>query len=496
MSTPHEALMATELPDQTCVVPGVIAEGIEVVEPTDRDAGEPMMVARPLHVVPGIADPSRTSERFADETPLSVVGFPNLNSAALQGTAGEIVRAVAPTTEAHPAALLAILLANFGAWLGPGAHLQRGNAPHPGRIWPLITGRSSDGAKGTAQAVIDRIFREVTTGSDWPLRLVRGLSSGEGLMELVADEKDEDTGELVPRTDRRLLVIEEEYAQVLAQFQRSGNTLSTTLRQAWDGKTLQSVTRSNPMTATEPSITLIGHVTPRELRDRMTSSEVFGGGVNRMLIVASRRARLLPEGGNLPEDLVGEISNQLADRIRKLSRLGEVPFTPAARDAWAPLYEDLSRPRPDGPVAALLARSRPMVLRIALTYALLDGSQAVDAEHLQAARALWQYAEDSIHWLYGQLDNQEEVQALLDWLAEAGEAGRSKSDVTNLYAKKNKKAAERAFDMLTLLIRDGLITQDTATTGRGRPGTRFKLRTPPQAYGKNGETEKHPDNPP
>ena len=32
--------------------------------------------------------------------------------------------------------------------------------------------------------------------------------------------------------------------------------------------------------------------------------------------------------------------------------------------------------------AALLARSRPMVLRIALLYALLDGSPAVDAEHL------------------------------------------------------------------------------------------------------------------
>ncbi|GAA0509679.1 hypothetical protein [Saccharopolyspora thermophila] len=427
--------------------------------------------------------------RRDDDAPLPVVGFPELNPAALQGTAGEIVRAVAPTTEAHPAALLAILLATFGAWLGPGPHLLRGNAPHPGRVWPLITGRSSDGAKGTAQAVIDRIFREVTVGSDCPLRQVRGLSSGEGLIELVADEKDEDTGELIPRTDRRLLVVEEEYGQVLIQFQRSGNTLSTTLRQAWDGKTLQSVTRSNPMTATEPSITLIGHVTPRELRERMTSAEVFGGGVNRMLIIASRRARLLPEGGNLPHDLVGEIADQLADRIRKLSRLAEVPFTPAAREAWVPIYEDLSRPRPDGPVAALLARSRPMVLRIALVYALIDGSTAVDAEHLHAARALWAYAEASIHWLYGQLDDQEQVEALLEWLAAAGEAGRSKSDVTNLYAKKNKKAADHAFNMLAALIRDGLVVQDTTSTGRGRPGTRFKLRAHPQAYGKNGETE-------
>lgn len=452
----------------------------------------------PHHEAPAESAPvvALAGRRDDDADPLPVVGFPELNPAALQGTAGEIVRAIAPTTEAHPAALLAVLLASFGSWLGPGPHLLRGNAEHPGRIWPLITGRSSDGAKGTAQAVIDRLFREVTAGSEWPLRLVRGLSSGEGLIELVADEKDEDTGDLIPRTDRRLLIIEEEYAQVLAQFQRSGNTLSTTLRQAWDGKTLQSVTRSNPMIATEPAITLIGHVTPRELRDRMTSSEVFGGGVNRMLVIATRRARLLPEGGNLPTELVQDIAGTLGERVRRLSALHEVPFTPDARESWAPIYEDLSRPRPDGPVAALLARSRPMVLRIALVYALLDGSPAVDAVHLRAARALWQYAEESIHWLYGQLDDQEEVQALIEWLAAAGENGRSKSEVTNDYAKRNKKAAENALNMIALLIRDGLVTQTTASSGRGRPGTRFHLRAQAKPYGKNGETEQPPRDPP
>lgn len=431
-----------------------------------------------------------------DETPLQVVGFPNLDPAALQGTAGSIVREVAPTTEAHPAALLAILLSTFGAWVGTGSYLYRANSVHPGRVWPLITGRTSDGAKGTAQAVIERLFREVAKTSEWPLKTVRGLSSGEGLIEQVADEKDDDTGDITPRADRRLLVVEEEYAKVLAQFERSGNTLSMTLREAWDGKSLQSVTRSNPVTATDPSITVIGHVTPRELRERMTSAEVFGGGLNRMLIVASRRTQLLPEGGNLPDGMVADIAGQLADRLRKLSGLGEVPFTPAAIEAWEPIYRDLARPRPDGPVTALLARGRPMIPRIALVYALLDGSQAVDAEHLQAARALWAYTEESIHWLYGQLDDQEEVERLMAWLAEAGDAGRSKSEVYNDFAKRHKKAAEQAFETIGLLIRDGIVSQD-ARTGRGRPSTRFTLRPQArQSYGKSGRAEKVTAEPP
>ena len=342
------------------------------------------------------------------------------------------------------------------------------------------------------------MFREVVKTSEWPLKTVRGLSSGEGLIEQVADEKDDETGEITPRADRRLLVVEEEYAKVLAQFERSGNTLSMTLREAWDGKSLQSVTRSNPVTATDPSITVIGHVTPRELRERMTSAEVFGGGLNRMLIVASRRTQLLPEGGNLPDGMVADIAGELADRLRKLSGLGEVPFTTAAIEAWEPIYRDLARPRPDGPVTALLARGRPMIPRIALVYALIDGSHAVDAEHLHAARALWAYTEESIHWLYGQLDDQEEVERLMAWLVEAGETGRSKSDVYNLFAKRNKKTAEQTFETIALLIRDGIVTQETrAVGGRGRPGTRFTLRPQArQSYGKNGETEEPAAEPP
>ena len=45
--------------------------------------------------------------------------------------------------------------------------------------------------------------------------------------------------------DKRLLVVEPEFANVLKQTERQGNTLSVVLRQAWDGKSLGTMTKNS-----------------------------------------------------------------------------------------------------------------------------------------------------------------------------------------------------------------------------------------------------------
>ena len=42
-------------------------------------------------------------------------------------------------------------------------------------------------------------------------------------------------------------MVEQEYAQVLKVLSREGNTLSPIVRQAWDGDTLQTMVRNNPL---------------------------------------------------------------------------------------------------------------------------------------------------------------------------------------------------------------------------------------------------------
>jgi hypothetical protein len=49
-------------------------------------------------------------------------------------------------------------------------------------------------------------------------------------------------------TDKRLMVIEPEFASALAVADRPGNTLSPLLRKAWDGAKLNTLTKNSPLT--------------------------------------------------------------------------------------------------------------------------------------------------------------------------------------------------------------------------------------------------------
>ena len=77
-----------------------------------------------------------------------------------------------------------------------------------------------------------------------------GLSSGEGLINEVRDEvkkwsaKEKAWDVVDPGvTDKRLMIVEAEFAGALAVMERHGNTLSPVLRKAWDGDRLATLTR-------------------------------------------------------------------------------------------------------------------------------------------------------------------------------------------------------------------------------------------------------------
>ena len=91
---------------------------------------------------------------------------------------------------------------------------------------------------------------------------------------------------------------------MLKSATREISTLSPTLRSAWDSRPLQLLTRTAPARATSGHIVLIGHITQAELRHHTNTIELANGFMNRLILIACRRTRLLPEGGN-PEPLAG-----------------------------------------------------------------------------------------------------------------------------------------------------------------------------------------------
>jgi len=320
--------------------------------------------------------------------------WPTLDPAAFQGLAGEIVRTLEPHTEADPAALLVQLLAAVGNAVGRGPHLLIEADRHHANLFVVIVGETAAARKGTSWGHVRRLM--VTADNTWTARSSTGLASGEGLIWQIRDsiERENKDGELeivdggVP--DKRLPVIDGEFAQTLKVIRREGNTLSPILRQAWDGQKLAAMSKGSPAQCAEPHVTLIGHITLDELRHLLTDIDAAAGLLNRILFVGAARSRVLPYGGDLDPGEVDRLGDALRHALKVAGAGGVLRDDPEARKLWISTYEELSRGR-RGILGAVTARAAPQVRRIAMIYALLDCSANIRREHLEAALAVWAY---------------------------------------------------------------------------------------------------------
>ncbi len=319
--------------------------------------------------------------------------------AAFSGLAGDIVRAIEPHTESDPVAVLVQLLVAFGSVIGRGAHYAVEATRHHSNEFVVLVGPSAKARKGSSWDHVERIFAEVDpvwVGE----RMVSGLSSGEGLIWKVRDNAADDDDHSRRGGDKQLLVLETEFAAVLKMTARDGSTLSPVVRNAWDGKALQTLTKNSPARATGAHVSIIGHITADELVRMVTATEAVNGFLNRFMLFAVRRSKLLPEGGSIDQVDWAPMLSRLSTAIevgREASRLG---FDDAARERWWELYPALSEPEP-GLVGAATARAEAHVVRLALLYALFEGADRISLAHLDAAVALWEYAARSARWVFG-----------------------------------------------------------------------------------------------
>ena len=122
-----------------------------------------------------------------------------------------------------------------------------------------------------------------------------------------------------------------------------------------------------------------------------------------------------------------------------------------------------------GLLGSMLARAEPQVMRIACLYALLDQSTSVCGEHLAAALALWDYAEASARFIFGDSLADPHAEKLIAALRESP-AGLTRTaittDVFNGHLKKDVLTP-----LLSELLGHGLIHRCTRDTGRSGPKT-------------------------
>jgi hypothetical protein len=414
------------------------------------------------------------------------------DDAAYYGLAGDIVRRIESHTEADPVALLVQILVAFGNVIGRNAHAIADGSQHYTNLNTVLVGETSKGRKGTALQHVLRLFAFVA--EDWLKRIANGLSSGEGLIWAVRDPMKEkkpvkkngrvidyetvvvDDGVL----DKRLLVVESEYANVLKVMTREGNTLSPVIRSAWESGNLRILTKNSPAQATDAHISMIGHITREELRRLLTETESANGFGNRNLYFAVRRSKYLPEGGEVPP--VADLVERLQEAVEFAKHAGELRRSKEAQELWASVYPKLSEGKP-GLLGAITARAEAQVLRLSETYALLDCSSVVRVEHLKAALACGRYSEDSAKWIFETGTGNKNADKILAALTVAAEKGLTKLEITcNVF---NRHATRFEIDeALRLLFSLKLADRIDESTG-GRPAERWFYKAGGAKYAKN-----------
>lgn len=404
---------------------------------------------------------------------------PVLSAEALLGLAGEIVRTVEPFTESDPVAVLSNTLVAFGNCVGPIPYFRVEHTRHHLNLFVAQVGDTSKGRKGTGWSTPRRMFADLDPAwSD--SRITGGLSSGEGLIYAVRDERFEkkpirEHGRVADYEkvlvdegvdDKRLLLIEEELSQALKVMGREGNILSATIRQAWDNGNLNPLTKSNPIRATGAHISIIGHITRDELLRYLTETEQANGFANRFIWLMVYRSKFIPNPKGIPEEVLSPLVERLRDRVDAARKVGEMVRTDEAEQVWAGVYPKLSEGKP-GLLGMVLGRSEAQVMRLACLYTLMDGSGFVGAEHLAAALAFWDYAEKSAMTIFGNMSGDPTADRIVSALAQSPE-GMSETDIRDLFGRHAK--ANEIQRGLNNLKAAGEIKDEIVMTS-GRPKT-------------------------
>lgn len=401
-----------------------------------------------------------------------------MDERALYGPMGAIVLKIEGHTESDRPALMTEFLGSFGNCVNRGAFAEVDATRHYPNISHIKVGDSAKGRKQAPRAQAQRIFRQIDP--EWVKNCrVSGLSSGEGLIYHARDpfyrtEEKDGRKELVlvdeGAKDKRIYCVESEFASVLKVMQRSGSNLSAVIRDAFDGVTLRVLTKNSPIQATDAHISISADITSHELKALISEVDCFNGLLNRFLLIHTKRARLLPFGGEVESvNLESEIA-QIKEAILFGRRCGRVRFAEDAKDFWRELYKNLAVGEA-GLLGAVTARGEALILRLAMIYALTDLSSEIKIPHLMAATALWDFSAATCKYVFGDRIGDPAADKILDAIAQS-EIGLTRTQIRDLFSRNlSESKIESVRELLLTHQRIRIVKNET----EGRPTERWEF---------------------
>lgn len=377
--------------------------------------------------------------------------------------------------ESNPESLLIQLLTCFGNCIGRGAYFKAAEDYHYPNLFVLLVGNSSKGRKGQSLNLVKSLFSKVDP--DWAKnRIAKGLSSSEGLLYHIRDEfrHDEESGvEIrVDNMDKRLLCVESEFASVLKQAQRDGNTLSQVLRDAWDSNDLQTMTKANPVKVSKPIVSIIGHITQTELVKTMSYNDSKNGFSNRFLFIKALADKRLPDPKQLESELKKYLVTGIQATLVKANSVGCISFDPSAAIRWKKFYMQINQ-NDNSLVGTLTAREEPQVRRLAMIIALYNGKTNIDVESLELAIDIFNYSKSTLFEIYGHKTGDNFQDKLIEILKTYPD-GLSRAKLSDILSRNYPKCDLDT--AIRLLINQGLVIAISVQTS-GRPQTVYKINS-------------------
>ena len=361
---------------------------------------------------------------------------PTVTDNMFTGVLGDIVEACSQNSEAVPVAVAINTLIHFTALIGPMVYLPIGDEQRRLNDFVLMVGPSGLG-KGASNHGPRRIFnrveeflamdldRQFQAGKSngikqySPLRIHNGgLSSGEGLA--AALDNGEGAGKTISVTDKRILVFEPEFANSMNMAQRSGNILMMILRNAYDGVTIEPLTKRDRVKVSDPYVCLIAHITARELASHDQFQTLANNGMlNRFLILWQQPVREVAFPDPVDQDVVDRVANLLAERILYARRdnhethwkkiRSHSSAMVLSRDAialWDAEYGKLLNRADCEVVRVLTRRHRLHAMILASLFAFMDLRCDIRSTDIESALAWCEYSRQSVVFIFNTLGDQ------------------------------------------------------------------------------------------
>ncbi|HWI03187.1 MAG TPA: hypothetical protein VNT52_05070, partial [Acidimicrobiales bacterium] len=253
-----------------------------------------------------------------------------------------------------------------------------------------------------------------------------------------------------------------------------------TIRNLFDGRDIEPLTKTSQVTATRPHVVITGHITAHELREKSTTNDAVNGLLNRFMVLHVYRPRLVPLPKPTDEAVLDGLAQKVADAIEYATGgdpLGEqsreVILTPEAERAWCEIYPQVTRDR-EGLAGSLMARSEMYCRLLAMVFALMDARSEIEPADLVQAVAWIEYWQQSVSYVFMTAEPEHELDTFETEVLMLIRArpGLKLSEVQDHWSRQKQDEVKAALTRL-LELAPPLVEMQIDKPSRGRPAQRY-----------------------